>query len=208
MENRVELMQQKVSGAFAKAATTSKAVADCAGSGRPGTSDYKNAERVLYVTGEITSSGQNEYFQAILKKETGVTNFDRNRLNPGRNGVATSAKFEYATIVTAGNEAVDWKAAVKVADFSEECPGTLKNSETMFEDSVKPLIVLPVSELHNPNVTRSNDELYRSLGDLRVLEADTDFKLTIKFPEGAAPLDAAKRHFFRYTIRVGETVSR
>lgn len=206
--SRVDLIQSKVSGVLAKEASSSKAIAACAERTATGQSVYKNAERVLYLTGEIVSSGRDEYFQAIIKKEIGVTNFDRNQLNPGRNGVATAAAFEYASNTKADNTG-EWKQYVKTLDFSkEEAPGTLKNAETVFSDNVKPLIELPVYELHNPNTTRTNDEKYRELGDLRVLESDIDFTFTIKFPEGAPALDATKRHFFKYTIRVGETVAR
>ncbi|SEA12810.1 hypothetical protein [Bizionia paragorgiae] len=204
---RVDLLQNKVSGAFAKEAATSTAIQACA---RPGSNGqaYKNADRVLFITGEITSAGSKEYFNEIVKKELGITNFDRDKLNVGRNAAVTHVSFLYDTVPAAGNTE-DWKEIVKTLAFDKAAPGALLNAETRFEDDVKPLIELPVFEMHNTETTQTNDQKFRALGDLRILEAEKSFQFHINVPSGKTGLDVAtNRHFFKLVMRVGETVPR
>jgi len=204
---RVDLLQNKVSGAFAKEAANSASLQACA---RPGSNGqaYKNADRVLILTGEITSAGSKEYFQEIVKKELGVTNFDGNKLNVGRNAAVTHVAFMYDTVTAAGNTE-DWKEIVKTLAFDKAAPGALLNADTRFEDDVKPLIELPVFEMHNTETTQTNDQKYRALGDLRILEAEKAFQFHINVPSGKTGLDVStNRHFFKLVMRVGETVPR
>lgn len=204
---RVELLQNKVSSAFAKEANSSPAIAACTRPNGAG-SAYKNADRVLILTGEITSGGSKEYFQEIVKRELGVTNFDGNKLNVGRNAAVTEVAFMYDFVDKAGNTE-DWKEIVKTLAFDKAAPGALLNAETVFEDDVKPLIELPVFEMHNTETTQTNDQKFRALGDLRILEADRPFKFHINVPSGKTGLDvASKRHFFMLVLRVGQTVPR
>lgn len=202
MKNRVELIQEKVSGRFSKAVQAGEVTLSSDGN------IPKTADRILFVTGEITAGGTIEFFEKITRKAEGVTNFDTNKLSIGRNGVATAVTLEYGTLVAASNT-LAFEQTIGAVEFNKEAPALVKNAVLTFEDDVKPLIKFPIYEIHNPNTTRTNDEKYRELGDLRLLKASTAFKCQIKFPETpGVTLDSASRHFVKLTIRVGETVKR
>lgn len=202
MKNRVELIQKEVTNVFAQASGKNLGLVE---NGQP----RKAADRIFYVVAEVSDGGTiTNAFDYIERKAEGITNFDKDKLSPGRNGVITEVKLEYGTLVKADYAAATFLNAAPFVNYNESAPAFILNTRITFSDDEKPLLDFPIKEIHNPNTTRSNDEGYRALGDLRMIESERALRLSLEVPKVAPNLNATKRHFVMLTFRVGESVKR
>lgn len=190
--------------AFAQAASN-PAMAQVAQTTQNGQAVVKSADRVLYVTMEV-KGGSDEAFKIISKKETGVTNFDKDALPLMHNAIVDGAALEYGTLPIANDG--EFTKVVQSVDFSAEAPAFILNSDFSFSVDDKRIIDLPGYELHNRNTTRVNDEKFRSIGDTPIIVSQKPCKFQIETP-GAANLDTSTvRHFVRFSLRTFTTVQR
>lgn len=207
--NRVE--QRKVSNQKLVAeANTAKSnggsqygLAGCAVDPATGKSTKETQDGVLYIVGEVTAGGKINLFEALTEQiaRVGVTNFDGNQLNSGSNAVLDAVSISVA-INDAG---VDPKNLA----FDDTAEAALQNAEFRFEVDGKEIIKMPVFEAHNPNTTRTNDEKYRGLGHLPIIEAQKTCQAWIEFPTGITPdTTGGKKHYVRVELRRNQTVSR
>ncbi len=200
--NRKELIQGSVANIFAQNVNNKLGLVD--GKGKP----KKVADRILYVVAEVTAGTTIvNAFDTIERKAVGITNFDKNMLAQGRNAVITEVKLEYGTLLTA-NYGGTFENTAPFVNFNEAAPAYILNTKLKFTDDEKPLLEFPIKEIHNPNTTRTNDEGYRVLGDLRMIESERELVLALESPKVVSDLDPLKRHFIMLTLRVGESVKR
>ena len=184
----------------ANEAGASEQIAACAA--KYGKSDKMTEDTVLYIVGEVTS-GTTELFKQLTseKQKVGFTNFDGEKLNSGRNAVIDAISITVATSTSATSPAG--------LDFSEKADPAILNAIFSWTNGRKKVIELPVFDVHNPNTTRSNDELFRGLGHLPILEANEINKCDFEFPVGVTPdVTGGKRHWVRIALRVNQTISR
>lgn len=169
-----------------------------------GSGGLTTVDTVEYITGEVTAGGKIDLFEPISESisRVGLNSFDGRRYNSLGNSVIDAVTVEAA--VTTSETAT---AATLV--FDDEMDVAILNSNIIFSAGGKVLFKLPMKEVHNPNTTRLNDEKYRSIGHLPIIEAEKDLKCEIEFPTGVVPDNTGgKRHLLKVSIRVTKTLPR
>lgn len=208
--NRVEqrnvsnarLLKEAVAAKNANGATSG--LAGCAPDMANGKSAKETQDGVLYIVGEVTAGGKINLFEALTEQiaRVGVTNFDGNQLNAGSNAVIDAVSISVGI-------SPDGSADPKNLAFDDAAEAALQNAEFRFEVDGKEIIKLPVFEAHNPNTTRTNDEKYRGLGHLPIIEAQKTCQAWVEFPTGITPdTTGGKKHYVRVELRRNQTVSR
>jgi len=212
MKNRVE--QRNISNALLRQEAikalnnkgNASGLAGCVNSN--GSSSKTTQDGVLYFVGEVTDGGKINLFEAIVQETSasrvGLTNFDGNKLAAGSNAVLDAISIEVAT-----TNDTDGHPDMKGLDYSESADPAIKAAEFRFTVDGKEKINIPVYEIHNANSTRTNDEKYRELGHLPIIEALQQVEAWFNFPSGVAPSGAdGKRHYVKVSLRRNQTVSR
>lgn len=201
--NRIQtrsLSNAKLSKEAAEAVSGSQ-LANCIDNGK---STKKTHDEVLYIHGELTGGNTIFLFKDLVKDkaEIGITNFDGNQLNQGKNAVIDAISIEIGV-------SADGSQTATQVEYGTKADLAIQNAEFTFSVDGNDIINLPVWEAHNPNTTRTNDEKYRDLGHLPVIEAMKPCEATFKFPTGVTPdATGGKKHFVRVALRVLKTVSR
>jgi len=197
MESRLEARENGV-------ITLQKAVAEtrinCGNAGEKLTT----FDKVEYITGEVTAGGKIDLFEAISESisRIGINSFDGRRYNTLSNAVIDAVTVEVATTTSATATAAE-------LIFDDAMDVAIVNSNIIFSADGKQLFDLPIREVHNPNTTRLNDEKYRGIGHLPIIESEKNLKCEIDFPTGVTPdTTGGKRHFLKVSLRVTKTVTR
>lgn len=164
----------------------------------------KSIDTTLYVIGEVTKGGTVKIFDKLTEqnRRAGLTNFDGNQLNRGSYAVLDGVCIEVATST---DQSIDGRGL----DFSEEADAAIKAADFVFMSDTEIVTDMPVNEAHNPNTTRSNDEKFRELSHLPVIESQKLNEITFEFPQGMSPdTTDSKRHFVKISFRAFKTVTR
>lgn len=147
-----------------------------------------------YIGIEITGQGDGTVKVAKPKntQATGVQSFNSNKLEAGEHMVIDSMKGEYAL------ETADAKE-VETAHYIDSAPADLMNADVVVKQGSTELIRLAFSEVHNPNTSQNNEDNYRVIGHMPILEAEKPFSIELEFPDGTSL--PAGDHFVRFEFR-------
>ena len=135
-------------------------------------------------------SGINQLVDANTKKIVGVTNFDGNLLNSGRDVVIDSIRTLFTSDGTSVENA-NWQNA-------ERIPAQLQNADLRLIQTNDMLIDLPMTDTQN---FKEND--HRPIATTPLLRAKEEFKLELEFPKGVT-IPNTKPFFMRLEFRVTE----
>lgn len=148
-----------------------------------------------YITAKITGQGAGIY--SVTKSgnnvAVGIQSFNSNKLDSGEHIVIDSIKGGYALELGADNK------TVSNADYTDAAPASLMNSDVIIMQSSKEVMRFPFSEIHNPNPSEKNDDNFRVVGHMPILEAEKPFDIQLEFADGAAL--PAEDHFIRIEFR-------
>lgn len=162
-------------------------------------------EETLFVSGEIKGNTE-EIFKQLSEQinREGLTNFNGAKLTRGRNAIITHAAISYAST------AVATPLDVRNISFGKSTIDTqIENGNLVFKAGKDVIIEQPVVLLHNPNTPRTNDELFTSLGDLPIVEAEKDLTLDFNLPSVGAIVSAGDaRHWVKVFFRAFVTYSK
>jgi len=149
----------------------------------------KLVDKTFYLNVKIDGmSGINQLVDSNTKKLVGVTNFDGNLLNSGRDVVIDSIRALF-TSVGAGVESANWQN-------SERIPAELQNADLRLIQTNDMLIDLPMTDTQN-----FKDADHRPIATTPLLRAKEEFKL--EFPKGVT-VPTGKPLFMRLEFRVTE----
>ncbi len=203
--NRVEL-RQDANQKLADASKESTVIATCARTTEAGVSVTKTEDTTLYIVANIGAGGNQELFKSLSKnvRVVGETNFDGNRLNSMRNAVIDGIQVIYGTAAVASPKIGD-------IDFKPQVvPAPLKNSEIRLVAENRQLFEIPVQDVLPLAAATSNNDSFRNLSHLPVIEAMKNATLNLDFPATYTALDTALNvsHWVKVLFRVSQTVER
>lgn len=142
---------------------------------------YTSKDTTMYLT--FNAKGKSNSIQLVdanTKRIEGITNFDGNKLDPGRyiviDGVRALAETAASTTVGTAN----WDSAPQVA---------LKNSELVITQNEE-IFRIPANEifnLHRSNAVNNADD-FREISHMPIIKPDAVYKIEWVFPnEGGVP---------------------
>lgn len=132
----------------------------------------KLVDKTYYLNAKVDGmSGINELVDANTKKVVGITNFDGNLLNSGRDVVIDAIRVQFTT---RGSkiESADWQSR-------DTLPAELQNADLRLIQTNDMLIDLPLTDIQN-----FKNEDYRPIATTPLLRAKEEFKLELEFPKG------------------------
>lgn len=155
----------------------------------------------VYIKNKVTAGGVAHLLTGNSTQETGVTNFDGNRLEAGRYFVLDGVKVLYG-------EADDTAKVYEVAykDASQvEIPAVLQASELVVRQNGEIIVKLPMSSIFEAE--KRSDDNYRVLGALAVLQPLKTVEISIETPIGSTitPITPGKKSFVSVLFRGFET---
>lgn len=184
MENRNPQLQRAIKVLGARQRQTNQVV-------RPQAT--KLVDKTYYLNVKVDGmSGINELVDANTKKIVGVTNFDGNLLNSGRDVVIDAIRVQFTT---KGDkiENADWQSR-------DTLPAELQNADLRLIQTNDMLIDLPLTDVQN-----FKTEDYRPIATTPLLRAKEEFKLELEFPKGVTvPIKEGIHMFLRLEFRVTE----
>lgn len=151
----------------------------------------KLVDKTFYLNVKVDGmSGINQLVDANTKKIVGITNFDGNLLNSGRDVVIDSIRTLFTSDGTSVENA-NWQNA-------ERIPAQLQNADLRLIQTNDMLIDLPMTDTQN---FKQDD--HRPIATTPLLRAKEEFKLEIEFPKGVT-VPNVKPLFMRLEFRVTE----
>lgn len=151
----------------------------------------KLVDKTFYLNVKVDGmSGINQLVDANTKKLVGVTNFDGNLLNSGRDVVIDSIRTMF-TSDGKGVESANWQN-------TERIPAELQNADLRLIQTNDMLIDLPMTDTQN-----FKDADHRPIATTPLLRAKEEFKIELEFPKGVT-IPAGKPLFMRLEFRVTE----
>lgn len=152
----------------------------------------KLVDKTFYLNVRVDGmSGINQLVDANTKKLVGITNFDGNILNSGRDVVIDAIRVQFTKI---GDriENANWQSR-------DTLPAELQNADLRLIQTNDMLIDLPMTDAQS----FKNDD-YRAIATTPVLRSKEEFKLELEFPKGVTvPLEKVPM-FLRLEFRVTE----
>ena len=185
MENRNPQLQRAIKVLGARQRQHTQAV-------RP--QPTKLVDKTFYLNLRVDGmSGINQLIDPNTKKIVGITNFDGNILNSGRDVVIDAIRVQFTT---KGQriESADWQSR-------DTLPAELQNADLRLIQTNDMLIDLPMTD-----VQAFKNEDYRPIATTPLLRAKEEFKLELEFPKGVT-VPLAKEGtgmFLRLEFRVTE----
>ena len=182
MENRNPQLQRAITVLGARQRQHTQAV-------RP--QPTKLVDKTFYLNIRVDGmSGINQLVDANTKKIVGITNFDGNLLNSGRDVVIDAIRIQYTTL---GDkiESANWQN-------KDTLPAELQNADLRLIQSNDMLIDLPLTDTQS-----FKNEDYRPIATTPLLRAKEEFKLELEFPKGVT-VPGGKALFMRLEFRVTE----
>ncbi|MGV1011786.1 MAG: hypothetical protein ACOYBS_05000 [Flavobacterium sp.] len=185
MENRNPQLQRAIKVLGARQRQTNQVV---------GPQATKLVDKTYYLNVKVDGmSGINELVDANTKKVVGITNFDGNLLNSGRDVVIDAIRVQFTT---RGQkiESADWQSR-------DTLPAELQNADLRLIQTNDMLIDLPLTDVQN-----FKNEDYRPIATTPLLRAKEEFKLELEFPKGVTVpiLKEGAGMFLRLEFRVTE----
>lgn len=166
--------------------------------------EIKPMQSELYVNKEITvGGGKVSLLIGSTDNETGVTNFDGNKLDEGRAFAIDGIAFHIGL--------GDTKEKPFNVDFTQTLTGVQKMAfqfaNLVIRQKNELIFSLPISSILNGNEGIEN--LYRDL-DLILIKPKEKVEVEIEFPDGVTPptLEAGKSMFVSVVLRGYETYQR
>jgi hypothetical protein len=185
MENRNPQLQRAIKVLGARQRQNTQAV-------RPQAT--KLVDKTFYLNIRVDGmSGINQLVDPNTKKIVGVTNFDGNILNSGRDVVIDAIRVQFTT-KGLRIESADWQNR-------DTLPAELQNADLRLIQTNDMLIDLPMTDAQ-----AFKNEDYRPIATTPLLRAKEEFKLELEFPKGVT-VPLAKEGagmFMRLEFRVTE----
>ncbi|MGH2667145.1 hypothetical protein [Flavobacterium sp.] len=185
MENRNPQLQRAIKVLGARQRQHTQAV-------RP--QPTKLVDKTFYLNLRVDGmSGINQLVDANTKKIVGITNFDGNILNSGRDVVIDAIRLQFTT-TGEKLESANWQSR-------DTLPAELQNADLRLIQTNDMLIDLPLTDTQS-----FKNEDYRPIATTPLLRAKEEFKLELEFPKGVT-VPAAKiggGMFLRLEFRVTE----
>lgn len=185
MENRNPQLQRAIKVLGARQRQTSQIA-------RPQAT--KLVDKTYYLNVKVDGmSGINELVDANTKKVVGITNFDGNLLNSGRDVVIDAIRVQFTT-KGLKIESADWQSR-------DTLPAELQNADLRLIQTNDMLIDLPLTDVQN-----FKTEDFRPIATTPLLRAKEEFKLELEFPKGVTvPISKeGSGMFLRLEFRVTE----
>jgi hypothetical protein len=149
-----------------------------------------------FIAAKLTGSGSGVI--ALTKssgdKAVGIQSFDGNKLDDAQHFVIDSVALDYGLEVTTDNK------EVANANYVDAAPAELLSADLIIKQG-KELIRIPVSEAHNLATGTSNDDNFRTVSHLPVIEANKVFEVAIEFAEGTSLSAGTDDHFVKVSLR-------
>ena len=153
----------------------------------------KLVDKTFYLNLRVDGmSGINQLVDPNTKKIVGITNFDGNILNSGRDVVIDAIRLQFTTM---GDriENANWQSR-------DTLPAELQNADLRLIQSNDMLIDLPLTDTQS-----FKNEDYRPIATTPLLRAKEEFKLELEFPKGVTvPTNKGAGLFLRLEFRVTE----
>jgi hypothetical protein len=184
MENRNSQLQRAIKVLGARQRQTNHTV-------RPQAT--KLVDKTFYLNVKVDGmSGINQLVDANTKKIVGITNFDGNQLNSGRDVVIDAIRIQFTTRGSK-MESADWQSR-------DTLPAELQNADLRLIQTNDMLIDLPLTDIQN---FKYDD--YRPIATTPLLRAKEEFKLELEFPKGVnVPMKEGLSMYLRLEFRVTE----
>lgn len=152
----------------------------------------KLVDKTFYLNVRIDGmSGINQLVDANTKKLVGITNFDGNIFNSGRDVVIDSIRTLFTSDGTSVENA-NWQN-------SERIPAQLQNADLRLIQTNDMLIDLPMTDTQS-----FKQEDHRPIATTPLLRAKEEFKLELEFPKGVSVPSGKAPLFLRFEFRVTE----
>lgn len=153
------------------------------------------SDTTLYVAFNASGvAGKVDLITANTKPVVGVTNFDGNKLNTGRNIVIAAARILYTTD---GSELVssDWQN-------EDRLPAELQNAEIVITQGGKSILSMPLTDLQGDKF-----QAWRKFSDTPFIKNNEIIKMELQLPEGVtAPIESGTvKSNIRFELRVLQT---
>lgn len=182
MENRNPQLQRAIKVLGARQRQNTQAV-------RPQAT--KLVDKTFYLNIRVDGmSGINQLVDPNTKKIVGVTNFDGNILNSGRDVVIDAIRLQF-TMLGDRIENANWQSR-------DTLPAELQNADLRLIQTNDMLIDLPLTDTQ---AFRNED--YRPIATTPLLRAKEEFKLELEFPKGVTVPNKVPL-FLRLEFRVTE----
>lgn len=148
-------------------------------------------DKTFYLNVDLSGKGggRAELVDSNTRRIEGITNFDGNKLNAGRDIVIDSVRFI---------EAVDGATSIQTADFSNtdgKAHASLAHAELRVEQAGKVLIDLPLTDF---NKSDGDTVHFRDISTMPILKAEEEFNIYLVLPNGVTvPANKYGRFEFR-----------
>lgn len=158
-------------------------------------------ETTLYIAFDASGiAGKVDLLTATTKPVVGITNFDGNKFNTGRNAVIRSLRVLYSTDGD-GLTSADWQN-------EDRLPAELQNAELVITQGGNAVVSIPLTDLQGDKFVA-----WRSFSNTPFLKNNEPISIQISMPEGVtAPIEKAKtatapavKSYLRLESRVFET---
>lgn len=155
--------------------------------GQPAVGEIALTDKTIYIAKSLKGMGGIvKLIDVNTKKEVGVTNFDGNKLNVGRDYIidGVRVKFDTAALTT------------KTATWSDALPAELLNAEIRIKQDNQLLFDMPLSDLANFNY-----DDFRDISTSPIIRSGEEFEIELEFPQGSS-FGAADEANIRFDFRV------
>ncbi|WNM19273.1 hypothetical protein [Flavobacterium capsici] len=153
-------------------------------------------DQTLYIRKQIEGGNQADLLDGTTERVTGICNFDKNRLQPGRAVVFDSVAFEYAEGTADGEEGA--------LAYDDVPPAVLQNCDFIIKQNGLVVFEAPVRDICNIDTGQNSKDAYTSTNSLRLLNDVDTIDMYIKFPPGVS-LDPAKFHYVLIRLKGCQT---
>ena len=153
-------------------------------------------DKTIYIATSVKGAGGIiKLIDVNTKKEVGVTNIDGNKLNAGRDYVIDGARVFFDS----GN------ANVRNADWKDDIPAELLNSEIKIKQDNQLLFDMPISDLTDRiygsgGVVIGGSNMFRDISTSPIIRTEEEFEIELEFPKGvsmSSSVEASLRVEFR-----------
>ena len=143
-----------------------------ANNGAPAVGGTSLTDKTIYIAKSLKGMGGIvKLIDVNTKKEVGVTNFDGNKLNVGRDYIIDGVRVLYdGTVVSP-----------KDGTWEDTMPKELLNAEIRIKQDNQLLFDMPVSDM----VNFKNDD-FRDISTSPIIRSGEEFEIELEFPQGSA----------------------
>lgn len=166
MQNRIELLKIALATFGALAAENNITAPN----------GFTAKDTTLYLTKNMKGTGGLEkLIDANTKKIDGVTNFDGNKLDKGRNYMIDSVRVR-VDVAAATLDLATWKGTPTAA---------IKNAVLKVTQGEE-LFAIPLTDLFNDATSTSNYDDFRVISHLPTIYGDKEYKIDLQYADGTS----------------------